>query len=165
MAIAAPSIRLRPARIEDASTVFAWRNDPWIIAQGSSGRAVAWEEHEAWFKRTMENVDKLLCVIESHDGVQMGTFRAERSGDYAEISVYLLKEFIGHGLGTQVITEGCRMAFARWPEIRALRAEILKKNARSIHAFTKVGFITVPGNPGAPHILMELPGNAFEAGE
>lgn len=135
-------IRIRGARQSDARSVFSWRNDPWIIALGASGRSVSWEEHRQWFEETLESSDRALFIAESEEGEGMGTLRLERINE-AEVvlTIYLLEAFVGHGRGPVAICRGVELALETWSEVRVIRAEIRAENERSRKAFARCGFV------------------------
>lgn len=131
---------LRALTSEDRRLLFEWRNRPEIVALGSLQKSVSWEEHSCWFDATLRGDNRTLYVVEE-DGRPIGQVRfdwnANREG---EVSIYVLPEFTGRGVGVSALAEGCRLAFASGRASR-LTAHIRKENPRSLHAFSKVGFI------------------------
>lgn len=140
---------LRRAEESDREMIFGWRNDPWIVGLSAGRRAVTRAEHDEWFGRTVADPGALLFVVEA-GGVPAGQVRLIRGGEAGEgeaaISVYLLKEHTGRGLGAAAIAQGCAEAFAQWSALRRVRAQIRRDNAPSIRAFEKAGFVPVGGD-------------------
>ena len=139
--------------------VFAWRNDPWIVSLSSSRHGVAWEEHAEWFRGVLADPRRLLLIGEDEDGVGAGTARLDLvDEERAVVTIYLLREFTGRGLGVQALVEACGRGFARWP-IRAIHAYIRGDNRPSRSAFTKAGFLDTEPGPACPphHCEMILP--------
>lgn len=133
------AIRLRPAAMADSAMVFGWRNLPEIVALGSSQRAVGREEHEAWFAGSVRGDRRSLTIIEQNEK-PAGQLRFDWvNPQAAEISIYLLPEHTGRGLGVQAILEGCKAAWATRP-IRQIVAWVREDNVRSRSAFRKAGF-------------------------
>ena len=152
-----PEIRLRPAVLEDAELVFRWRNDPFILARGSSQRPVSWDEHRRWFEETVAGRQRQLFLA-LLDGRPAGQVRFDRSGaDACVISVYLLEEFTGKGHGLEVIRRGCQEVFRLWG-VRTVIACVRGDNARGRSAFLKVGFVEQPrsGLCPADHVALTL---------
>jgi len=134
---------LRAADAGDMEWLFETRNDPWIVSFGASPSPFTWEEHQRWFRSVQNHQEHLVFLIESEEGApqRIGTVRVDRLTDgTAKISAYLLRDFIGRGIGPKAIAEACRRAFADWPTLRAIEARIRADNVRSIRAFAKVGF-------------------------
>lgn len=142
-------VELRPARLDDASLFFTWRNDPFLVARSTSRRPVAWDEHMGWLRSVLDDPDRLLFVVQA-EGREAGQVRFERLDiERAVISVYLAEPFTGRGLGVRAIQLGCVEAFARWP-IREVLACIRDENRPGLSGFAKAGFKTAPGSRGCP---------------
>ena len=138
----AASMVLRPATAGDARRIYNWRNDPWIVALSSSGRTVSWKEHEKWLRGLLASPEHLLFIIEAA-GTGAGTVRLDRRlGGRAVVTIYLLREFTGKGLGPRALEEGCAQGFSRWP-IAAIHAYIRSDNKPSLTAFSRAGFTAI----------------------
>lgn len=132
-------ITLRPATMNDADMVFRWRNDPFIIAHGSSHREVEWEEHRKWFAETISGQNRLMFIV-LENGTPIGQIRFERENQQnCVISVYLLQEFTGRGFGIQAIRMGCAALFEAWDVDRVVACVRLDNQAGRA-AFLKAGF-------------------------
>jgi RimJ/RimL family protein N-acetyltransferase len=137
--------------------VFAWRNDPWIISRGTSGKEVSWKEHSAWFASTLDRTRHLLFIILSDHQVPAGTVRVDRvTEEAAVLAIYLLEAFTGRGLGPRAIEEACQSAFAHWPLLKRISAQIQNTNRPSIKAFARTGFQVDSSSPSSPqdHVVM-----------
>ena len=136
---AAETVSLRPAEPRDRELVFAWRNDPFILARGSTRRNVGPAEHQAWFAATLSNADRRLWIA-SVGTEPAGLIRFDREpADAAVLSVYLVERFCGRGLGVAAIREGARLAFAAWP-IAKIIAFVRTDNEGARRAFVRAGF-------------------------
>ena len=149
-------VRLRLATADDIHQVFAWRNDRWIVSLSTSAREVSWEEHVTWFRAVLADPGHLLLISEDDRGVGVGTARLARVDDaHAVVTIYLLREFTGRGLGVQVLTEACARGFARW-SVPAIHAYIREDNRPSRSAFAKAGFVEVDPSPACPPVHREM---------
>lgn len=144
------ALRLRPATGDDIRHVFAWRNDPRIVALGSSRQPVSWEAHAEWFRQVLADPRRLLLIGEDERGVGAGTVRLDRVDDgHAVVTIYLLREFTGRGLGVEALVEACARGFARWP-VHAIHAYVREDNRPSRSAFAKAGFLDADPDPACP---------------
>lgn len=135
-----PIVALRPACESDAEKLLSWRNDPFIVARTSSGRAVARDEHMAWFRDSLAMPDRRLIWIVERAAQPIGAVRADRAEpDTAVISVHLIESEIGHGFGVEAIRIGCAEAFRHW-RIGQIVACVRDDNPPSQRAFLRAGF-------------------------
>jgi RimJ/RimL family protein N-acetyltransferase len=150
-------ITLRPATINDAETVFKWRNDPFIVVRGSSQREVTWDEHIEWFgKVVIGNLCRMSIVLK--DGDPIGQVRFDRvSRDICVISAYLLEAFTGKGYGMLAIRAGCREVLGLWDVSRVV-ACVRQDNKAARSAFVKAGFVDDKMNGCCPaaHFTLSL---------
>jgi RimJ/RimL family protein N-acetyltransferase len=151
------TISLRPASTGDGETVFRWRNDPFILAHGSSHREVEWKEHQQWFEETLSSsVRKMFIVLER--GSPIGQVRFDRQTERdCVVSVYLLREFTGRGWGVQAIDMGCVAIFAVW-DVERVIACVRHDNPAGRSAFLKAGFqeVGASGMCPAEHYCLSL---------
>lgn len=126
--------------MNDAELIFQWRNDPWIVQKGSLNKTVTWEEHKDWFSNFIQNpYKKMFIIMVDHHPAGQVRFVSEENTNKAEISIYLLKDFIGKGLGTQALQQACQ-EIKQYLNIKFIIAYILKDNKHSCLAFEKAGF-------------------------
>ena len=131
---------IRYARLADAEKLFNWRNSDEIRQISTNQDVISWANHSNWFLEAIKQKDTLLFVIDN-----AGSVRVDRIEDYARISIYLLKEYQGKGLGVTAINQAVRVAFNKW-HIKKVVAHIKTDNEPSIKAFTKAGFIEKPSS-------------------
>jgi len=132
-------ISLRPVRADDREMIFRWRNDPFILAHGSSNREVNWDEHAKWFEETLAEHGRKVYVVVNQNA-PIGQVRFDRQDERdCVVSVYLLREFTGHGWGVQAIREGCSLIFGAWDVGRVI-ACVRSDNPGGRSAFLKAGF-------------------------
>jgi len=134
------ALSLRPAVTQDAKLIFKWRNDPWIIKKGSLNKTVTWEEHENWFLSLIDDPLRHMFIIEV-DNVPAGQVRFVSMNDntMAEISIYLMQNFINKGLGVRALKNACEQVTS-YLNINHVIAYILEKNQQSEKAFVKADF-------------------------
>lgn len=138
-ALSGLSLNVRPACPDDEETLFLWRNDPWIVHQGLSQRTVTRDEHHRWFLSSLEKKEREVFLVEI-DGNPMGMLRYDfESPDDAEVSIYLLPPFPGHGYGQQVIVTTLPEIFAR-RGIKRVIARVRHDNEQSLRFFRRLGF-------------------------
>lgn len=135
-------IELRPLVIEDAPLIFQWRNDPFIVALGSRKKQVTWDEHYTWMQATVHsNMRKAFLILLNNTPIGQVRFDRESSKANCVISVYLLQDYTGKGLGVASIVEGCSLIREIWSDAQNIYAYVLKGNINAQKAFLKTGFV------------------------
>jgi RimJ/RimL family protein N-acetyltransferase len=143
------AISLRSAIAGDAEMVLRWRNDPFILAHGSSHREVGWEEHRKWFEETLSSsLRKMFIVLELGNPIGQVRFDRQTQRDCV-VSAYLLREFTGRGWGVQAISAGCAAIFEAW-DVERVIACVRHDNPVGRSAFLKAGFQEVGGCSTCP---------------
>jgi len=125
---------IRLATNNDIHNLFDWRNRKEILKLGNNKR-VTWSEHLKWLTNATTDDNTLLFIIEPN----AGSVRIERNRDNAIISIYLLPDFQGKGLGLDSIKEAIEASFKEW-QLKEVVAFIQRHNARSLEVFKKAGF-------------------------
>jgi RimJ/RimL family protein N-acetyltransferase len=143
------TISLRPASAGDREMVFRWRNDPFVLAHGSSHREVEWEEHQKWFEDTLSSgARKMFVVLDRGNPIGQVRFDRQRERECV-VSVYLLREFTGRGCGVQAIGMGCAAIFEAW-DVERVIACVRHDNRGGRSAFLKAGFQEVGASAMCP---------------
>jgi LmbE family N-acetylglucosaminyl deacetylase/RimJ/RimL family protein N-acetyltransferase len=132
------AITLRPARPEDMERIFHWRNNPFLMRRSTTQVPVTWEEHQAWFTRALNNADQLVFIV-AHGHEPIGQVRFDRNKKYAVISVYLVEERTGRGMGVEAIRRGTKAAFQEWNLTKVI-ACVRHDNLYATRAFAKAGY-------------------------
>jgi UDP-2,4-diacetamido-2,4,6-trideoxy-beta-L-altropyranose hydrolase len=165
-------IELRRANLNDSRMLFGWRNLPEIIALSGSGQSVTWAEHEKWFSRRLDEEQRLLYIVVWREE-PVGQVRLDRAEDdrdlwkasakfigHAVVSIYLLPEKTGLGLGPVALSRVCRLGFDQWNDLTTVVAFVLSKNLPAERLFEKCGFVrsTTPfrSDEGRPLTLFQL---------
>lgn len=132
-------LSIRPAGNTDAASIFAWRNSRFIASRAASGRLVEWDEHTHWFAAALNDPSQRLYVLQFDEmPAGLARFEREENGD-AIISIYLVKEYTGHGHGIVAIQAACAQVAHDWPDSRIV-ARVRKDNRLGLRAFPKAGF-------------------------
>lgn len=90
---------LRPACLDDAKALYAWRNDPETRANSCDSGAVPWDRHVAWLQSALDNPDMTLLVAEQQ-GQALGTVRIDKG----ELSWTVAPGHRGNGVGRQMVS-------------------------------------------------------------
>ncbi len=152
---------LRPADVADVRLFFGWRSDPWIISKGKSGRSVPWEEHSDWFEKAVSEEHRRIYVT-LVDHQPSGAVFFHREENVISISLYLVKDMTGKGIGAPVISAACQKVAVEWPSATEVRAEILSENRPSLRVFEKAGFEELSNDAGTS-IFRWMPNRDNEA--
>jgi RimJ/RimL family protein N-acetyltransferase len=140
-------IELRRATSGDAEMIFRWRNEPFIVARSTSQKLVTWDEHRAWYEATLLRDDRLILIAEQVGGA-IGLARFDRvDAASCVISVYLLEEFTGRGLGVETIRRSCDALFDQW-DVEQIIACVRFDNREGRSGFLKAGFMEVANGGG-----------------
>lgn len=126
------ALKLRPATIDDADLLFAWRNDA-LTREASHGTApVARDEHFAWLTRTLGDPRRKLFVAEVN-GVPVGTVRSDFADGVCELSWTVAPSARGRGVGQRMVAQ--LAAGIAEP----IRAEVKAGNAASVRIAVHAG--------------------------
>jgi RimJ/RimL family protein N-acetyltransferase len=94
---------LRPATLEDAKTLFEWRNDPQVRAASHDQNKICFEDHLAWLENSLANPDRELYIAEE-DGVSVGTVRLDWVDNAYTLSWTVRPEARGKGVGKRMVS-------------------------------------------------------------
>ncbi len=148
-------ISLRPVNLSDKKMLFEWRNTPFLIQLGSSGKVVTWEEHGRWFHDIFEKKSTILFIIE-RGAIPVGQVRFDPWAECTYlVSIYLLEEYTGKGIGAVALQKGLALMTQEKSD-RKFIAFIKVANIASQAVFSKTGFIEFKGLENIPqdHIAM-----------
>lgn len=132
-------LNVRRANSGDCDNILAWRNHPVIRASSRSSIEITPKQHEAWLKGVIANpsVELLICL----SGEQaVGVLRYDISNEVAEVSIYLVPESLGSGLGGHVLAAGETWLRAERPAVKRIWADVLAGNHGSMQMFRNAGF-------------------------
>ena len=95
-------LTLRPASLEDAELLLAWRNDEETRRASLHQAEIGMPEHCAWLERSLSDAARQLFIAEL-DGRPVGTVRADLSNEGWELSWTVAPEMRGSGLAKQMV--------------------------------------------------------------
>ncbi|GAB4057433.1 GNAT family N-acetyltransferase [Uliginosibacterium sediminicola] len=131
---------LRPASLEDAAVLLAWRNDAETRAASFSPDPVSHTAHLAWLKASLGNPQRRLWLaVEEGEvgGEVVGTVRADRAGEGWLLSWTIAPEHRGKGCGKRMLAAA--LADLQGPFL----ARIKPGNVASIRIAESLGFMRV----------------------
>ena len=122
-------------------------------------KEVSWEEHSQWFSNLIAHPKRHMYIIEV-EGNPAGQVRfiGSEHSDMAEISIYLLKPFIGQGRGGRALEQACGDIGAKI-NIKIVIAYILEGNVQSQNAFETAGFVSIEKCDMNGHIVESKSGH------
>lgn len=133
-------ISLRKATVEDSDDIYCWRNDPVTREQSFVKRRVSYKEHLQWFRKALEDPNKVFYMGVNNKGEKCGVVRFDIINELcAEINVNVAPEKRGKGISSKLILNSSTLFFSETKR-KLILARIKEKNIASIKAFQKVGF-------------------------
>lgn len=146
-------IALRPATMDDAALLLAWRNEPEVRAQSFQTHEIEPGQHRDWLARVLADPARHLYIIVL-DGVgPVGQMRFDCNRREAEVSVSLAREHRGRGRGAECIRTGTAYFLNEHPEIRSVVARIRAGNTASVGAFRSAGYAGQTERGGVIHLF------------
>jgi RimJ/RimL family protein N-acetyltransferase len=131
-------LSFRPATMNDAALLFAWRSDPAVRASALDQSSISFDVHLAWLKSKLECSDCVIWILEG-DGEPLGQIRYDRVGTCAEIDIAISSARRGEGLGPKLLQMSADRA-CRVLGIDRLVGIVKEENLASCRAFEKAGF-------------------------
>lgn len=133
------STQLRPATMQDAVFLFELRNSPSVRSASINSEPVLWDRHLVWLKEQIGKEDSLLWILEDSVGTQLGQIRVDWCEGEGTVSLSVVPDVQGKGIGTELLRKGLEVISRLWPE-GVLVALILPRNRRSRSVFETNGF-------------------------
>lgn len=96
------TLTLRPATLEDADLILAWRNDPETRRASHNTVKIQADEHNAWFSTVLKNPDRKLYIAEEQ-GMAVGSVRADLSQGVWELSWTVSPDARGRGIAKRMV--------------------------------------------------------------
>lgn len=97
-----PGLTFRPATMEDADLLLAWRNDADTRANSHTTELVQREAHVGWLTAALTNPHRDIRIAEL-DGIPVGTIRVDDAGAYYELSWTIAPGARGQGTGKALL--------------------------------------------------------------
>jgi UDP-2,4-diacetamido-2,4,6-trideoxy-beta-L-altropyranose hydrolase len=135
--LAAP-VELRPATMDDAETLWLWRNDPLTRAQSRNTEPIAWTSHVRWLSLAFADAGQRILIAES-DGIPVGTIGFHSTGGAgSEVSITVSAGERGRGLGRAILSAACAQS-----PTQDVYASVRIENESSRRLFESSGFARV----------------------
>ena len=95
------NLYLRPATVDDARLIFEWANDSEVRENSFNTDDILWDDHLAWFNRTLADESTLLFIL-MKDDAPVGQVRLANS-DKWQISYSIASVYRGQGYGKLIL--------------------------------------------------------------
>lgn len=117
-----------------------------------------WEAHRRWYTFVLNSPSYLFYTVENLKKEFLGTVKFELEETRATISIYLTKNFRGHGFSERLVLNSIQELICEKPYITKISAYILEENEISKKVFTHCGFLFqgIDGYYGTEHLLYEM---------
>lgn len=132
-------LTIRKAQSKDSQFLFNLRNEESVRAVSLNSDLISLDTHQQWFRKRLVNPNSIIYISES-DFVPIAQTRYEVSGEEAEVSIAVVKEFRGKGYGSEILKKTASHFFKDFPEVRTVKAFINLGNEASVHSFRKAGY-------------------------
>lgn len=132
-------IEIRAARPDDSEKLFQWRNHSSIRAVSRNANLIDWAVHQRWFASVSADSEKMLLIGWRAES-PVGVVRFDVLNDEAEVSIYLVPDGASSGQGSSLLQSAEQWLAANYPDIRKIRADVLRANERSQRLFVSAGY-------------------------
>ncbi len=131
-------LALRPATMDDADRLLAWRTDPAARAASFDRRPIERDSHVAWLAERLDSPDSPIWIgLLAEEPVGVVRFALERG--IATIGVAMDAHRRAAGLGTRLISLGTARVAAD-TNVRTVDAWVRRENRASEIAFQRAGY-------------------------
>lgn len=132
-------LRARPARLDDAEALLAWRNDPETRRWSRSHDPIDLETHRRWLAGSLDRDDRLLLVVGDARG-PVGTVRWDRDCSGWEVSITVAPERRAEGLALPLLRAGEEELRLRTGVGTPVTAVVHSGNEASARLFARAGY-------------------------
>jgi UDP-2,4-diacetamido-2,4,6-trideoxy-beta-L-altropyranose hydrolase len=139
LALGYGAITVREATQSDSGQVYAWRNHPEIRDASGNPAPIDRSIHEKWFASVLADPDRLL-LLGVHGGRDIGVVRFDVRSSETEVSIYLAPGLAGEGRGAELLHAAESWLSSNRPDVRVLRARVLRNNQSSQGLFAACGY-------------------------
>lgn len=130
-------VKIRKALASDFFEILRWRNDPETIKFSIGKKNVTVQEHEEWFRNTLESRTNFIYVgTVNHLLVGVVRFSVFQDESNFKVSINISSETRGIGLGFKII-KLAEQELKHEIGSCTLTAIVLKINVRSLSFFSK----------------------------
>jgi RimJ/RimL family protein N-acetyltransferase len=135
------SVALRPGTWDDCRFVYETNAHPSVRANAVDTRAIAWSDHQEWYRSKLTDSRSRLWIIEERSR-SVGVVRLDIQGDEGDVglvTVALTPDERGRGVGSRAIQLTGELAGSRMG-VTSLVALVRPENGASVRAFERVGY-------------------------
>ncbi len=126
------------AKMEDAIPLWILRNNGSIRRLQFDSSEFALESHLKWLDKALQD-DSFLMFVAREFGRVIGQVSYRRDGDVIVIGYYVASERWGNGIGSEMIRETLKAAYAKFP-VDIVEAQVMVCNERSERCIVSAGF-------------------------
>lgn len=139
------AITLRPATLQDAELLLAWRNDPQTRQSSHNSDEISLATHLVWLDASLANPSRQIFIAES-EGQPLGSLRVDRQDDgVSELSWTVAPAARGQGVGKRMLA--AMLSGIEGP----VRAEVKAGNVASMRIAESAGLVLVREEQGVLH--------------
>jgi UDP-2,4-diacetamido-2,4,6-trideoxy-beta-L-altropyranose hydrolase len=133
-------LRVRPATVNDADNMYAWRNHPVTREMSRNKAEIERADHAGWLGRTLAS-DSVRLLVGYVGAIDVGVIRFDFSGsEHAEVSLYLDPALHGLSLGGFLLAAGEEWISTAGGANLEITATVLAENAASRRMFESSGY-------------------------
>ncbi|WP_294520712.1 GNAT family N-acetyltransferase [uncultured Anaerovibrio sp.] len=132
------NLYLRPATVDDARLIFEWANDSKVRENSFNTDDILWDDHLAWFNRTLADESTLLFIL-MKDDAPVGQVRLANS-DKWQISYSIASVYRGQGYGKLILQLAENELVVEGHGGEKLYAEVKMDNIASQKIFTGLDY-------------------------
>lgn len=136
-------VRLRRAVPDDVRRLWEWANDPGARAGSLHPEPIGWDDHVAWFERTLAQPGSAIWLADDQLGQPVGQVRVDHAETgTGEISLSIAAPRRGEGWAAPLVAALVPTAARELGPVglRSLHATVLADNTRSGRAFESADF-------------------------
>lgn len=141
-----PEIIIREAENSDIQNIWEWRNSERIRLASLNPDRIEWDNHKQWFSAVLKDNSRILLIGEVNKQ-PVGVVRFDFSSQVeAEVSIFLVPEQIGKGLGSNLLRTSIAWLLRQRPKLKSVYASVKAGNDQSKKVFIKSGFVESHSN-------------------
>ena len=133
------SLVLRKAEPKDMYKIYKLSNDPDVRKNSFNSDKIKLENHKIWFLNKLKSGNYFFLVAEINNTF-VGQVRFDINGNEAVISISMMKQYRGIGMGKFIIKRAIHLLVSDNPDILYVKAYIKIGNMHSAGFFESTGF-------------------------
>lgn len=134
------NIDIRLATLEDSEDIYRWRNNKRIRHASMNRHIILFEDHMCWFRQILVDTQRQLLIGEINQQA-IGVVRFDKiSNTRVEISLYLVPDKLGQGLGQPLLYAAEKWLKKADPTLQSIQATINEDNIASKKLFSRLAY-------------------------